>query len=252
MGLSETIVAAMIGAMATIMTATFQLAMSLRGRAKAETRPKRSAARSMVTLGVIVLASAVGGFAYSELRAERVREDTRQLREELSSQLRELATSTERLEHLRSEQTETASAPAQPVAFTGPASSEAMLRLHPCRVEPISVGVETPACDEATAERVALCAAVPLQAKVSGVELFAKPDDDLQPWEASKVEFNHDVEGTRFADAPYDQMQGGEHRSVCVNFAHWNSAHGHVARLLVHYVLAVAPPGPQATLARSQ
>ena len=39
MGLSETIVAAMIGAMATIMTATFQLAMSLRGRAKAGTGP---------------------------------------------------------------------------------------------------------------------------------------------------------------------------------------------------------------------
>ena len=130
MGLSETIVAAMIGAMATIITATFQL-LHLRGRAKAETRPKRGAARSLVTLGVIVLASGVGGFAYSELRAERVREDTRQLRLELSTQLRELATSTERLAHLRSEQTETASAAAQPVALTGSASSEAILRLAP-------------------------------------------------------------------------------------------------------------------------
>jgi hypothetical protein len=250
MGLSETIVAAMIGAAATIMAATVQFLMAIRGKSKAETRPKRSATRSLVTLGVIVLASAVGGFAYSELRAERVREDTRQLREALSTQLQELATSTARLEHLRTEQTSAAAA--EPVALINTPTSEAILRLHPCRAEPVSVGFETPACDEATAERVSLCAAVPVQAKVSGVELFAKTDEDLQPWEQSRAEFNHDIDGTRFADAPYDQMQGADHRSVCVNLAHWNSAHGHVARLVVHYASGAAPAGSQATLARSQ
>jgi hypothetical protein len=250
MGLSETIVAAMIGAAATIMTATFQLLMVIRGKAKAETRPKRNATRSLVTLGVIVLASAIGGFAYSELRAERTREDTRQLREALSTQLRELATSTERLEHLRTEQTSAAAA--EPVALISPTTSEAILRVHPCRAEPVSVGFEMPACDEATAERVSLCAAVPVQAKVAGVELFAKTDDDLQPWAQSRAEFDHDIDGTRFADTPYEQMQGSDHRSVCVNLAHWNSAHGHVARLVVHYAPAAAPAGGQATVARSQ
>jgi hypothetical protein len=223
--------------------------MSLRGKAKAETRPKRSATRSLVTLAVIVLASAVGGFAYSELRAERVREDTRQLRMELADQLRELATSTERLEHFRSEVEPAASA--TPVALSGPLTAEAIIRLHPCRAEPISVGVDSPACDEATAERVALCTAIPVPAKISGVELFAKTDDDLQPWDQSKVAVNQDAGGTRFADAPYDQMQGSDHRSVCVNLAHWSSAHGHVARLLVHYTTAVAA-GVQTAVARSQ
>jgi hypothetical protein len=248
MGLSETILAAMIGAAATIMTATFQL-LHMRGKAKAETRPKRSATRSIVTLAVIVLASAVGGFAYSELRAERVREDTRQLRMELADQLRELATSTERLEHFTSEVEPAASA--TPVAVSGPQVTEALIRLHPCRAEPVSVGVESPACDEATAERVALCAAIPVPAKISGVELFAKPDDDLQAWDQSKVALNQDAGGTRFSDGPYDQMQGSEHRSVCVNLAHWSSAHGHVARLLVHYTTAV-PVGVQTAVARSQ
>ena len=254
MGLSETILAAMIGAAATIMGATFQLFMAIRGRGgKAESRPKRSATRSMVNLAVIVLASAIGGFAYSELRAERVREDTLQLRLELSSQLKELATSTERLEHLSSEQpVASVTTVAQPATSPVPATAEAILRLHPCRAEPVSVGVDSPAaCDEATAERVALCTAVPVQAKLAGVELFAKADDDLQPWEQSKVEFNQDAGGTRFADAPYDQMQGTDHRSVCVNLAHWSSAHGHVARLLVHYTISTAP-GVQTAVARSQ
>ncbi|HZF25518.1 MAG TPA: hypothetical protein VEZ88_04605 [Steroidobacteraceae bacterium] len=231
------------------MTATFQL-LHLRSKAKAETRPKRSSAtRSIATVAVIVLASAVGGFAYSELRAERVREDTLQLRMDLAAQLKELSTSTERLEHFRSE-VEPASS-AAPVALAGAVTAEAILRLHPCRAQPVSVGVETPACDEATAERVALCTAVPVPAKISGVELFAKPDDDLQPWEQSKVELNQDAGGTRFADGPYDQMQGSAHRSVCVNLAHWSSEHGHVARLLVHYSVAV-PVGVQTAVARSQ
>lgn len=259
MGLSETILAAMIGAAATIMAATFQLLMALRGRGKAETRPKRSATRSMVNLAVIVLASAIGGFAYSELRAERAREDTQQLRMELASQLRELATSTERLQHLgsASEQPTAAVTPVvqpstSPAPAPTPVTAEAILRLHPCRAEPVSVAVETPAaCDEATAERLSLCTAVPVQAKVTGVELFAKVDDDLQAWDQSKVEFNQDADGTRFADAPYDQMQGTDHRSVCVNLAHWSSAHGHVARLLVHYTNAAAPAVPTA-VARSQ
>ncbi len=255
MGLSETILAAMIGAAATIMGATFQLLMAIRGRGKSESRPKRSATRSMVNLAVIVLASAVGGFAYSELRAERVREDTRQLREELSSQLKELATSTERLEHLRSEPpVASVTTVAQPATSPAPAPAiaEAILRLHPCRAEPVSVGVDSPAaCDEATAERVALCTAVPVPAKVAGVELFAKADDDLQPWEQSKVAFNQDADGARFADAPYDQMQGSDHRSVCVNLAHWSSAHGHVARLVVHFTTSTAP-GVQTAVARSQ
>lgn len=262
MGLSETILAAMIGAAATIMAATFQLLMVIRGRGKAETRPKRSAMRSMVNLAVIVLASAIGGFAYSELRAERAREDTLQLRMELASQLKELATSTERLEHLGSSSEPVAAsmipatqpvAPAtQPAIVAAPGTAEAILRLHPCRAEPISVGVESPAaCDEATAERVSLCTAVPLQAKVAGVELFAKVDDDLQPWVQSKVEFNQDADGTRFADAPYEQMQGSDHRSLCVNLAHWSSAHGHVARLLVRYTNS-SPPAVPTAVARSQ
>ncbi|HKE44108.1 MAG TPA: hypothetical protein VKB41_06180 [Steroidobacteraceae bacterium] len=252
MGLSETIVAAMIGAAATIMTATFQLLMAMRGRAKAESRPKRgSAMRSIVTLAVIVLASAVGGFAYSELRAERVREDTVQLRMELADQLKELSTSTERLEHFRSEVEPPAGA-AAPVALAGAGTAEAILRLHPCRAEPISVGVDPPKCDEATAERVALCTAIPVPAKISGVELFAKADDDLQSWgDQSKVQVNQDAGGTRFADAPYDQMQGSDHRSLCINLAHWSSDHGHVARLLVHYTTA-APVGVQTAVARSQ
>ena len=93
MDLSETILASMIGAAATMLAAMFQLFLAFRNRAKVETRPKRSTMRPLVAVFAMLIASAVGGFVYSELRAERVREDTRELREELTSQLQALALS---------------------------------------------------------------------------------------------------------------------------------------------------------------
>ena len=60
MGLSETILAAMIGAAATMLTALSQLMMSLRAKAKAETRPKRNAMRSLMWMLALLVASAVG------------------------------------------------------------------------------------------------------------------------------------------------------------------------------------------------
>src|SRR5262245_57587917 len=102
MGLSETILAAMIGAAATMLTATFQLFLAFRARTKSESKPKRSGVRSLLSVFAIILASAVGGFAYSELRAERSREDIRDLRAELTEQFRALAASSSaRLDQLR-------------------------------------------------------------------------------------------------------------------------------------------------------
>jgi len=75
MDFSETIIAAMIGAGATIATATFQLFAAFRSR-KADLRPKRSSGfRSALAVFGLVLGAAVAGFAYSELRMERERED---------------------------------------------------------------------------------------------------------------------------------------------------------------------------------
>src|SRR4026207_2049961 len=90
MDLSETIVAAMIGAGATVATATFQLFMAFRSR-KADSRPKRSnGIRSALAVFGLLLGAAVAGFAYSELRMEREREDTRAMEQRISDRLQAL------------------------------------------------------------------------------------------------------------------------------------------------------------------
>ncbi len=90
MGISETIIAAMIGALATVTTALFQLFTALRHRAKVDTRPKRgSTGRSVLAILALMVASAAGGFLYSEFIRQNEAEDVRALRHELR-ELKEL------------------------------------------------------------------------------------------------------------------------------------------------------------------
>src|SRR5262245_66411188 len=80
MGLSETIVAAIIGALATMLTAIFGL---MRNRAPAESRPKKNRVRSTFAMIALVLGAVVGGYAWSELRAVGAREEIAALRADL-------------------------------------------------------------------------------------------------------------------------------------------------------------------------
>ena len=66
MGLSETILAAIIGALATMGTAIFQL---IRNRAPSESRPKKNRTRSVVATIALMIGCIVGGYAWSALRA---------------------------------------------------------------------------------------------------------------------------------------------------------------------------------------
>src|SRR5262245_64350791 len=91
MNFSETIIAAMIGAGATIATATFQLFMAFRSR-KADSKPKRgSGFRSMLAVFGLVLGAAVAGFGYSELRVQSEREQSRAMEQRSSDRLQGLA-----------------------------------------------------------------------------------------------------------------------------------------------------------------
>src|SRR4051794_6272090 len=75
MGLSETILAAIIGALATMGTAIFQL---VRNRAPSETRPKKNRVRSLLATIALMIGCIVGGYAWSALRAISMREEIEQ------------------------------------------------------------------------------------------------------------------------------------------------------------------------------
>jgi hypothetical protein len=74
MGISETIVAAIIGALATMLTAIVQL---VRNRAPSDGRPKpkKNRMRSVLATIALMIGCIVGGYAWSSLRAVSAKEE---------------------------------------------------------------------------------------------------------------------------------------------------------------------------------
>src|SRR3954453_17659434 len=89
MGLSETIVAAIIGALATMATAIVQL---IRNRAPDQTRAKKNRMRSVLATIALMIGCIVGGYAWSALCPVGAKEElTAPLQAEFSRQFAEFA-----------------------------------------------------------------------------------------------------------------------------------------------------------------
>jgi hypothetical protein len=240
MGLSETILAAMIGAIATVSAALFQLVMAWRSRSKVDVRPKKgTAARSVLSILALMTASAAGGFLYSEFLKQRNAEDMRAMRDELKD-LRSLIAQSRDSAHVA------ASPGAQPAGMVMPIAMEGVEGVEDA-VESIAYvpacrrsDAATP-CAEADAQRIALCGAVPSYARVDRIELFAQPDAVQHPWESHRAAFEQDLGGARFTGKTFEYAQANELKAVCVNFMQWSSEHPHIARILVQYGFGDAP-----------
>ncbi|MBL8267787.1 hypothetical protein [Steroidobacter sp.] len=249
MGLSETIMAAMIGALATVTTALFQIFSSFKQqRSRVDVRPKKgSALRSILAVLALMVASAAGGFLYSEFIKERAAEDMRGMRTELK-ELRSLIAS------------EREAARAEAVAATKPEVVAEKLTTTPASVATVDDSVEsvvyvpacrasspTVACGEQDAQRIALCGTIPAYARVDRVHLFAQPDAMQHPWDQHQVSVEQDLGGARFTGNSFEYAQGTDSKAVCVNFMQWSSEHPHIARILVEFGFGAAPaPEPAA------
>src|SRR3954470_16995962 len=91
MGLSETILAAIIGALATMETAIVQL---IRNRAPSDGRPKpkKNRMRSVLATIALMIGCIVGGYAWSALRGVSAKEElTATMQAEFSRQFAEFA-----------------------------------------------------------------------------------------------------------------------------------------------------------------
>src|SRR6185369_1443406 len=165
MGLSETIVAAIIGALATMGTAIFQL---VRNRAPSETRPKKNRVRSLVATVALMIGCIVGGYAWSALRAISTREEIEQAMD--ARYQKQFADLVAKL----GAKPEAAADGAQGAALStrnGSGSSEAVAHLPACRVNVSADEVGPVRCTELVAQRVELCATVPAAAQTTAVRL---------------------------------------------------------------------------------
>jgi hypothetical protein len=224
MGLSETILAASIGAAATVSAAMFQLISALRvNKTRIDTRPKRgNTLRSMLAVLALMVVSAVGGYLFSEFRTERTVDDMHSMRDELNAKLQILATTTERIAATRANPNEGAAAIQS--ANTS-ASVESIVYAPAC--QPANPGV----CTEATAQSMPLCGAIPDNMQARKFDLYIK---NANAAEMSKADFDQDMGGAKFSGPPTEYPQGENRKTVCVNFLHWSDK-PHIATLVLQY-----------------
>jgi hypothetical protein len=265
MGLSETILAAMIGAIATVSTACFQIFTAFKGNKKAAEaagarQKKGSTFKSLLWVLALMIASAGGGFLYSEFLKEKKGEDIRAMREELKELKNDL--------RLTAQIRDSGSTPSiheaqsSSMASVTPASlnssstqTESVAYVPACR----RVGASTTdgvACAEADAQRIALCGTIPAYSRVDRIDLFAQPDAAQYGWDQHRVTVEQDVGGARFTGSSFEYKQGADAKAVCVNFMQWSSDHPHIARIVVKYAFgtapsAMGPPAPEVAPAPS-
>jgi hypothetical protein len=236
-GVSETVLAAMIGAGATVFTALFQIITSFRSASADRRTAKRGGFRSLMWTLAMILAAGVGGFAYSEYRSLQARDETHALRTELQSQLQALQASTARLEQLRF-------ASADSAAAGGPnaTSNAALVTLPGCKGPQVGFATQRPPCSEQDALQVAVCAPVPASVQVTGVELFSRPEDAQTPWQDARITPGQDIGSGRFAESHVERTDADQVKLVCQGFSHWGEK-GRTVRILVRYSMGARTPG---------
>jgi len=227
MGVSETILAAMIGAGATIGAAVFQL---VKARSQHDSRPRRGALRSLLATVALMLASAVGGFAYSEFRVADAREEIAQLRAELKGQLSTLAISTARIEELGRVERDAAL-----VAETKVETAEAIVQLAPCMRATTEADGPAPVCDASTHQVVSLCTELAAGAEPVSVDWYSRPAEGAQEWLPHHGATQLSPEGVSIQPEPSHYAANSSRAPVCVSVSNHDAARAQLARLLVQY-----------------
>lgn len=232
MGISETIVAAIIGALATMLTAIFQL---VRNRAPEGAKPKKNRMRSLMATVALMIGCIVGGYAWSSLRAVSAKEELQTaMKAEFAEQFAALAAKQ--------------SAPAADAATDGnvepgsaiPArngeagASESLAHLPPCKInsQPDEVGPVT--CSERVAQNIALCAAIPASAHTTNVRVQARVPKSESPW-LERDAGAPTLGSLRIAAAPAEYPISADQRSVCLDVANWSVDDTLAVRVIVEY-----------------
>jgi hypothetical protein len=208
------LLASLIGATATITATLIQLRMAWKKEMKARERgqPVTQQARRGPVVAVIVLliASAVGGFALAQYLNTGKKKEADLLRSEFNAKLDQLNATAGRLEH---------------IVLTGghgTGSVAVNVTVPPC-----------PGCTEQDAAQVELCTSVPAASTLGAVELYTA--DATTPAHLQRVAPEQPVGNGRYAGLPQERLESDTSKQVCQAYLHWDTAQARTLRLVTHY-----------------
>jgi hypothetical protein len=253
MPMSDAVLAAIITATATICMSLLNLRFSLSRDGSTRVQAsggKRKGRSPFALLFIIIVASAVGGFALSQwlTEGERVSQSLRE--RELQDSVERITRTANQLEQtragVRAEIEESVlrkiGTDGVVVLATVAACRPSLVVSTPGTATPPGVTAETaqppsPTCTESEASSVTLCATIPANATITEVELYTKPAQSDAPWSTSRVMAGQESGQARFGEKYAEGPESPGNKQICEGFTHWSTEHARVARMVVRYGL---------------
>ena len=248
------LIVSMVAAAATITAAILQLRVAWRKElmARADHKPvTKKAKRGPVTaVFVLLIASAIGGFALSQYLMTDRQKKGDALEVDMLSRIDQLAVSAQRLENIRllGESDILQQLRSEEALRHGREGVVALLGVAQCNSgnpgNPATevATTEVRGCTEQQAIQLQLCAEVPALSTVSAIELYVRADDEPGPWNEKKLAAaGNDFGGGRFSEKSNERLVSETTRQVCYGLHYWNSEFGLQARMVVRYVPSPPP-----------
>lgn len=238
MGISETIIAAIIGALATMLTAIVQL---IRNRSSSESKPKKNRIRSLTATVALMIGCIVGGYAWSSLRAVSAKEDLKATMEsEFTKQFAALAArQNPEAANTGGGGGATTSGTAIPARNSEAGTAESLAHLPPCKLhsQPDEVGPVT--CTESMAQSIALCASIPSSAHATNVRIQARVPNSESPWQERDAGAPT-LGSLHIAAASAEYPVSADQKSVCTDIANFSVEDTLAVRVIVEYAVGGA------------
>ncbi len=238
MGISETIIAAIIGALATMATAIVHLVLN-RAPSDGRPKPKKNRMRSVLATIALMIGCIVGGYAWSSLRAVSAKEDLAATME---------AEFTKQFAALRAQQnpattgtpiTTDPSGAAIPASNGEAGSAESLAHLPPCKMHAQSDEVGPVSCTERVAQTIALCASIPSAAHATNVRVQARVPKSESPW-LERDAGAPTLGSLRIAAASAEYPVSADQKSVCTEVSNWSVEDTLAVRVIVEYAFGAA------------
>jgi hypothetical protein len=258
--MSDGVLAAIIAACATVFASVVQLRSSFAKQVAARTQSSPSRRKSRLPFLIVMMmlgGAAVGGFALSQWLTEHERLATNAQLESLQASLASMTRTENQLAQVRADsrvEIESALLRKQGMdgvvvmATVGPCKPPIMLNTPALAAgagasstqlpsQPPGASSPSSTCNEAEASPVMLCATVPANAKVTDVEVYARPADADVPWANARFTPGSELEQARFSEKPLEVADGSATKQICETFTQWSTERARVARVLVRYEL---------------
>jgi hypothetical protein len=244
------LLASMIGATATITAAFLQLRIAWRKEMMERAAHKpvtKKAKRGPITPVVILLiASAIGGFALSQYLVTDRRNKDEALEAQLQGRIDQLNVSAQKLENVRlfGQDDILRQVRAEEAQRVGKDGVATIIGVGKCEL----ASTEAKSCSEQNALMLQLCVEIPVAAAVSTIDLYARTDEEPGPWHEKRVVAGKDFGGGRYSEKPIERPSNEVYKQVCQGMTYWNSEFNLQARMVVHYAMTQIAETPVSTV----